>query len=356
MLNEVQLLVGTDRLEGWEAVSVQRSIDTLCGNFSIDMLDAWDLDTVIELYPGLPCNVIVNNEKLISGYIDKQIPRIDSTRNSITITGRCKTGDLVDCSATNNPGTWKNIELRGLVKSLLNPNGNTFNIVLKVDTNLGEKVKEFSINTGETVFDAISRVCSDRAVVPISTNKGELLLTNIGGNKAYDDLTYGVNIESAEGEANFINRFSTYIVKGQQSGRGQGWTKQTTQKIGTSRDDYITRFRPKVISAESDISSIGAQNRANWEAQIRAGRSMLLTVFLPTWQQSNGELWKENLLVYVNIPKLRVDGELLIREVEYKLNHNKCSTRLTLVDPSIYAPSPKKIIEKKKRKKIMWIK
>lgn len=358
MSNDVQILVGTERLEGWTSVSVKRSVDTIAGTFSADMVDIWNLEEAIELYPGLECAVLVAGEKVITGYIDKQVPKVGPTTSNISISGRCKTGDLVDCSATNKPGTWKNIGLRSLVSSLLNPNGNTFNIGLKVGTDLGEKIKEFSINTGESVFEAISRVSQDRAVVPLSTNKGELLLTNIGGNKSSDDLIYGMNLESADGEASFIDRFSEYVVKGQQSGKGRGWNKQTTQKVGKAFDEHIPRFRPKVITADSEISSEGAQKLANWEAQIRAGRSIGVKVSLPTWNQSNGDLWKENLLVYVSIPKLRIDGELLVREVEYTLNGTRRGLNMQLVDPRIYAVKPKKEIKKKTRKSAVpfWLK
>jgi len=354
MSNGVILVVGSKRLEGWTDLSITRSVDTLCGTFQLSMIDIWNLDDSIELTPGLPCIIYIGDERLITGYIDNQKPSVSTDASKISISGRCRTGDLVDCSAINVPGTWKDIGLRRICIALLNPDNNSFGISLITETDLGSSFKEFAITTGESVFEAISRACQDRAVVPLSNEKGDLVLTNIGKHPAYDDLIYGMNVVSADAEANYLDRFSEYQVKGQQSGKGKTWDKSMTQKFATSSDEYITRFRPKIITMDNETTQESAQKRANWEAQIRAGRSISVNVTLPSWYQSNGELWRENLIVYVSIPKLRVDGELLIREVSYKLNTSSRSLALKLCDPGIYATEPKAIIKKKKSRAGKW--
>lgn len=350
MLSNIILKVDGEKFSGWTEAKISRSIETLCGSFTLKMIDVSD-EEIFSFSPNSLCSIYANNDLLITGYIDGQGPIISPNDASVTVSGRCKTSDLVDCSAINKPGSWRDIKVRQLITSLLNPNGNTFNIRLVVDTSLGEDVREFTLNSGESVYDAISRICEYRAFIPVSNGKGELVLTNVGSGKTNDNLVYAQNVPSAGGEFNFVNRFSEYIVKGQQSGRGKSWSKTNTQKVGIAKDEYITRFRPKVITAESEITSEGAQKRANWEAQIRAGRSSKINVQLPGWRQSNGDLWRENLRVFTFIPRLRVDGELLINEIEYNKTGESESVSMKLVDPIIYSKNPVKVIKKKTRKR-----
>lgn len=349
MSDEIKIQVGTDAYEGWTDVSIRRSVDTIAGSFSFSIVDLWTDERMI-VTPGQPCKIFIGDDKIITGYIDILRPSVSADSNTIAIEGRCKTGDLVDCSVTNIPGSWKNIDLLKLVKAMLSPNQNRFNLDVLSDVDLGEKISEFSADPGESIFEAISKVCQYRAIVPLSDVDGNLLLTNIGRNPAADDLIYGMNIVNADSEITYVDRFSEYIVKGQKSGRGQSWGKSMTEKFARSTDEYIERFRPKVITADSEISTEMAQKRANWEAQIRAGRSASVNVSLPGWRQSNGDLWRENMTVYVSIPKLRIDGEMLIREVEYRLTTSEKRLNLKLADPSIYAPEPKQIIKKTKKK------
>lgn len=342
----VRLRIGNEDLSGWTDAAIRRSLDTIAGSFTIGVKDTDTLEERIALTAGKPVSIAIDDETLITGYIDDYNPDVSAGASQTKLVGRCKTGDLVDCSTTNKPGTWKNAKPENIIRQLLNPNGNSFDIGLQVEADLGGELKEFS-SIGKTVFDCISEILENKAAIPVSNGKGNLVITNVGDTKADDDLFYGVNIASASMNQNYLNRFSEYIVKGQQSTGGDSWSKSNTEKFATASDQYIERFRPKLITVGNDISSKGIQDRANWEAQIRAGRSIGVNVTLPTWLQSSGKLWRENMIVYVSIPKFRVDGDMLIQEISYNQNATSKSTQMKLVDPSIYKKEPKPVVKKK---------
>lgn len=346
MSNDVSLKVDGKTLKGWTDVSIKRSVETIAGSFKFSVVDIWSGEAIY-LEPQMLVDVYIGDDQLIEGYIDQRDISVSGESNSISLSGRCRTGDLVDCSVTETPGSWKDIFPLALITQLCDP----FDIKVSTETYLGEKLKEFSINAGESVYEAISKILVNRAVLPISDVDGNLLLTNIGANKASDRLIYEYNVIQAELNQDYKERFAVVRVKGQQSGKGKGWDKTLTGIIGECQDGNITRWRPKVIVPGSQITAEGAIKRAAWEGQVRAGRSSQLQVNVSDWRQYNGELWRENLLTHVVIPHLGVDGMMVIKEVEYSLNSTGRSCRLGLALPEIYAPEPKTEIKKKIKKK-----
>lgn len=348
MLDQVALIIGTSRLTGWEELSVNKSMDTISAKFAFKMVDVWE-DEPIVLVPNLDCKVSINGTKMLTGYIDTVTPKVSIEESSLSITGRDKTGDLVDCSAEHKSGSWTNIGLQNLVYELVRP----FGLRVYADTDMGEKVKTFTLSSGESPFDAIQRLCVDRGVLPLSNEDGDLVLTSSGIERTVDNLVYGDNVIEAEVVYDFTNRYSYYKVIGQKSGDGTGWKNTTTDIFGEARDEVISRYRPKVITADGQMTIALAQKRAAWEAQTRAGRSGKLVVTIPTWTQSDGSLWTVNRLVSCDIPKLRItpDQTLLIHEIEYKQSSEGGTVAtLQLIKADSYAVEPKATIKKKEKR------
>lgn len=349
---DLKLIIGGLAYSGWTEATINRSVEALAGNFSLSMIDVWG-DEAVEFSPNTPCQIMVGDDKLIDGFLDDQELTDESSSNIINVTGRCKTGDLVDCSADNSPGTWKNISLLRVATDLATPYG----IKVISDTDLGDKIEKVVINPGESPFEIISRLCQDKGIVPLGTVDGDLLLTTIGRNPAEDKVIRGMNFFSFKGKNDFKKRFSHIKVKGQKTNKGSSWGNNITNAVfAEAFDENIERNRVKVITADNQITNTGAQKRANWEIQVRAGRSTSIKVKGLNWRQSNGDLWSENLTAYVKNNKLRVDGEMLVRGVEYKLSATTQQITLDLVDPDIYKPEPPKRIKKKaKNNKSVWL-
>lgn len=347
-MDEVSLLIGTSKLIGWENLSINKSMDTISSSYTFKMVDVWDGDP-IDLVPNLSCSILIDDIKVVTGYLDNVSIKASAEDSYLTIKGRDKTGDLVDCSVDHNPGSWSNLGLQKLVYELVRP----FGLRVYAEGDLGENIKEFTINTGESPFDAIQRICADRAILPLSNEDGDLVLTTSGINRSKDHLVYGENVLDAEVVYDFTNRFSNYKVKGQKTNAGTGWKTTTTDIIGTASDEGLDRYRPKVITADGQLTNSLAAKRAAWEAQIRAGRSGKLVLTLPTWKQSDGSLWSVNTIVSCDIPAFRItpDQNLLIHEIEYKQSSEGGTVSvLKLIRDDSYAAEPKAVVKKKRRR------
>ena len=82
---------------------------------------------------------------LITGYIDTIDIDLTDTYCRLNVSGRDKTGDLVDSSAIHGSGQWKRARLEQIVRDICKP----FGIEVLVQTDTGDAIDSFSLDDGE---------------------------------------------------------------------------------------------------------------------------------------------------------------------------------------------------------------
>jgi prophage tail gpP-like protein len=336
----VSLLVGDRPYVGWKSVTVHRAIDALSGSFSLTLSDKWGVEQVpIEILPEDACSLFIGQDPIITGYIDEISGSEAAREHDMAITGRDKTKDLIDCSVKDCPYTFANIPLLSILESIVQP----YSIKTVCDSDiLPIRVDRFSIQPGETCFEAIDRACRMAGVLPQSTVDGEVRLTRAGRQVQGTDLVLGTNIKSYSYRFSTSNRFATYKVLGQRSGSDTSDPAASAQILGEAVDPAIGRGRTLVIHGIHAADKPSAVTRARWEAAVRAGRSGMLTVTLQGWRDDNGYLWEINRIVDVCIPRRRLDYEpMLVGEVEFtKSREAGTITKLSLCRPDAFSPEP----------------
>ena len=349
--NTVYVIVQGEKLTGWESVRITKTMESLSGSFSLDMVEQENIDRLVDTQKLL--QVYIDDTKIMTSFIDKNNGKVNPNLAQLTITGREMTADLIDCSAINTPGTWNNIKVLRLIEQLLAPvPGSSFLMDIKSEIDFPTAIKKFSINTGDTVFEALQKICNLQNVLPITNADGDIILVDTGeaSGSTTDALVLGDNVKEANSNVNFTERFSNYSVKGESSNPGGGWGDTGTKIIsayGEAIDENVTRFRPLQIKAEDNVDSAFAVKRAAWEAQIRAGKSQRIKVMVPEWRQSDGQLWEVNKVAPVIVKPLKVETALLIVSLTYELNESGRFTTLSLASPDIFQPEPQPIIKKK---------
>jgi prophage tail gpP-like protein len=111
-----------------------------------------------------------------------------------------------------------------------------------------------------------------------------------------------------------------------------------TQVVSQARDYGITRYRPKVIIAETQADDLGAEKRADWEMRRRIAEGLSAKVTVTGWRQENGRLWTVNEMVDVDVPWLGLEREMLIGEVEYSIGEGGEIATLSLTLPDAFLP------------------
>lgn len=304
---------------GWKTARIERGIEQIAGSFELGVTERWPgQDTPRQIRRGERCEVLADGETVITGWVDDARPSYADTQHDFQVSGRDAAGDLVDCSAIHKSGQWANATLDRVVRDVCAP----FKIPVSIETNLGKAFDSYSIQEGETAFECIERACRMRAVLPVSDGKGGLVLTRAKDTRPVAELVEGVNILSASGEFGIKERYSQYIVKGQDRGSDDNFgTPETHSQVrAEASDSFVTRYRPLIVLAESHGPHATFKERATWERNVRRGRSSRATVTVQGWRSADGQLWRHNTMVHLTSPWLGVDAELLVSSVALTLD------------------------------------
>jgi len=336
------LRVRGKEFQGWTAVTVQKSLYQMTGAFGLTSTDIFSKDfKKWNFSMGDECQVAINNQILITGYIEDILISYDAKNHNIQIAGRDKPGDLIDCSFVESAKKWDNQTIIKVIRDLCEP----FNIDVEVDDSVSEQVsfktpsKTFIVNEGETVFDSILRLSKASGILPVSYGNGKLVLTGTGTEKAYDHLELGKNIKSGSIDQTNRERFQTYIVRGQ--GKQQKGFFKSVESIAQSKGEYldelINRYRPLVILSDTGGEAQDFQNQSEWECVTRAGKSRTIYYEVQGWTQSNGKVWPLNALVKIKDSFLGINEEWLIAAVNFSLNNDTgAMTELKIVRPDAF--------------------
>ena len=337
---EITVEVGGRSLVGWETVKVSQSIEAISGAFSLTVSHRLPWPII----PGQSVVVRVGDERLIDGFVDDLSAKTSSTSRTLRVSGRDKTQDLIDCSATLEPSEFNDLPLVELVAQIAAPFGIEVEDALQNTGPNAALFERFSIQPGETAFSAIERACRARAVLSFTTGNGKVTLANPSTRFADVPLLEGVrgNVKSSTINVRRRQRFSAYTVKSQRRGSDDGWGETVAEIEGFATDPEITRFRPLLVLAEGSLTFESAQDRAQWEATVRASRASTIDVDVQGWLQSGkgSRLWSINEKVKVRIPSQQVDTLLLIRSLQFQRSGAGTVTKIGLTRTDAYTPQP----------------
>jgi prophage tail gpP-like protein len=331
------LTIGGQAYSAWEELRITRSIESLSGEFSFTLAPRQYSDQPRwPLRAGAAAEVTVGGKLVISGHLDTLTSDFDGEASRVSVTGRDRTADLVDCSAIHTPGSWANKRIDAIIAELVQP----FGIALEVAGDVGAPIKKFALQQGESVFAVIDRLARFRGLIATATPAGALRLGTPASGAPVAELTQGVNIVSAAAEHDVRDRFSQIIVKGQAAGDDRNNGRAVAGVKGEARDAAVARHRPLLIIGEEQVNAADAKARAAWEASVRAGRAQRTRVTVPGWHRADGALWEPNVRLRLSAPALFITAELLLVEVALVKAGDGTTAELVLTPPDAWTPQP----------------
>lgn len=206
---------------------------------------------------------------------------------------------------------------------------------------------------GETVFEALQRAAKEKSLLFYPSTTGGLIFAKKGVLRSSVELRQGHNVLSASGSFNDSDRFSEYIVRGQNVGTFGG-PRDTVSSEGKATDEGVKRYRPLLIISENAVDSAAAKERASYEAELRAARAAEVSVTVQGWKRSDGTLWDINEIVNTDIPYLGIREDLLVKEVEFSKSDSGTITNLTLTRSDAFEFSKKKSKDKDPANLLGW--
>lgn len=340
--HELTLIVDSKKFGGWLDVRVSRGIERAAGDFEIRCSQRWPgQDERFEIPEGAKCEIRIGDDKVLTGYVDVIALERDDNSASLTIQGRSKTADLVDCSPDFELTELAGLDLAAVARKLAAPFG------IEVDARAtGATFPVASANHGETAWKVIERLARQRGILVMDDPEGRLVLTQLATERATDSLIHPADgLKKVSTKRDMSKRFSVYKVKAQAGGRWAGFAQGNVATSlahveGSFTDSGVPRYRPKTILNEGAAKKEGTLARAEYEARRNIGRSLQIQATRVGWRQRDGALWRPNILVPCSLPDLNVEGTLAIGEVTYRKGPSGTVSELALMPPEAFTPEP----------------
>ncbi|GCE89693.1 bacteriophage tail protein GpP Mu-like [Komagataeibacter diospyri] len=339
--NQLRLVVGGRSYSGWTEQRVSCGVEHMPRDFEVVATDRSPLDpSSIAVQPGADMRILLGDDPVITGYVDRVRLKVSGSAHQMFITGRGQGQDLVDCSAILPGMAIGGSELQA--DGIIRPLAATFGIDVTVqgDISLKGAVPQFNINLGETPWDIIDRVSRWAGILCYEGADGNIVLSRVGQHAMASGVVEGVNLEDADATFSMDGRFSDYIAFVQSVDQ---FSQIGTQgDVGHVQDTTVPRYRPRaIISEQTQNGQPIAMQRLNWEKARRIGQSQAVEVMVDCWRDSSGMLWTPNYLLPVHIPSLKIVNQtLVIGEVEFSRGEDGTHAHMILMPPAAYEPEP----------------
>lgn len=331
--------------ENWNQMRVHTSMTSLSDSFgfldvdfSRGKFDQWNIKRSEEV------KIFIEDETLITGYIESIPVEYGKEEFNIQFIGRDKTSDLIDCTYNKSNNEFKKQTRANIIKRLLSP----FNLDVVVDSSATSaanvKLDTFKADEGAFIYDLISEICRDAGLLPLTLGDGKLtLMKATTTDRATDPIQYGDNAVWGKRIDNAADRYSDYYIKGCGIGSDSKRLEDFIEPQGHFQDSVVSRYRPITIFSDRATDSGKCNDRAKFEARVRAAYSNAIVYQLPGWKQSDNSIWKKNTIITVYDEILGLSAqELLAAEIDYyydETDKRGAWTTIVLVDKDAFSGS-----------------
>lgn len=349
--DRVTLKVGGVTYSNWLTADITYGIETVARSFALTVTMPGDVErSPVHFGPGDAFQLYIGADKVIDGYVDAVAPQYDANSSSVAVTGRSKTGQLVDCSVVGSK-RYNDQTIEKISRKLAALQGVKVTTDLPKGESIGAPIRRFVVDHGEKIFDAIERVARTRALLLYDDADGRLVLQR-GAPGSFPlqigaEIERGRNVLAGDGNFDVSGVFNEYRIKSQTAGDDDSYGEAVTgiEAVATDPDLIFGGYkRTLVLPTDSGANRKEAKARAEWEAANRAGRSSLVNYKLRGWRDGNGDLWQPGTLVSVTDGFLSIKADLLVVSVGLSIsNDGGLVTDLTLApEAGYYATLPDK--------------
>ncbi|RSB91893.1 Mu P family protein [Rhizobium sophoriradicis] len=356
----------------WTSAEVTRDLKDFSGSFNFVLRDVkrslqtFDFATggvITDIKPGPECEVLIAGQVVLKGHVESVDREISESSASVSISGRDKTGDLVDSAAlTDGPSEFRNVKLEEAVKRIAEP----FGLGVRSEIDTGEPFTRYSLDLAETAFSATEKGARARHALILSDGVGNIVITQTGKTRAPGKIQLPGNVIASRGSYSHAGRYSKTFVRGQGEKAGKNRSgsaaldktaeplapgdrqassgatemeRKGTAATGIATDDEITRHRPIVHLARSKADATAAQDEADWRMRTARGASEEVTVTVKGFGV-NGQLWRVNEIAEVSDAFQDIERDMLVVRVSNRSDEAGDVSELTVMSPEAFDAEP----------------
>jgi prophage tail gpP-like protein len=393
MVNKITVQIEDKTYVDFKSFSLYKDIEALSGTFSVSVSPPADMaNFIVDIRdPNSSIIIAIDDEPIITGYLDGIDISYDVQSHEIILEGRDKTADFIDStleSKTFNPP----IGFVALLTKLLQIVG--YEVVssqkligfgqlgkkqISIINNVGD-IQPFDTSEGiqlrhsESAYDLIKKMAEKRQLILRANGNGNIIIEKVGMLHAktilqnIDQESASNNIKKGNVKINFKERFNQYTIKSMlnkaNNGAPFGDDSSDISNIGVAQsgatfDDQVRATRKYTAIGSSSMNSTDCKKRATWQANIARTKGFYYCCEVFGFRQNLNEvsaessgglvqlfgspsnpLWFPNQLVYVNDEFANIDDDMLIKSVLFTQDLERGSiTRMELVDKNSYSLS-----------------
>lgn len=273
----------------------------------------------LKLNVGDKAQVYLAGQKVIDGYIEVRQVGYSAQEHTVAFQGRSKTADIVDSSA--KPAQFKGYALKPIVNRLMDGMPVEF-VLMNPPAGVDRPFENFAVGFGETVFEAIERLCRMRGLMLTDDKDGNLVAFNADPKALpVGDLVEGRNILQARAILRDDAAFSLNYVATQRQGSDDAFASHVSWTGAVAQNPGIRPWRNLILIAEEPGTGDDARTRADHEVARQNLTAVDISIIVQGWQRAPGALWNvtENctLVSPMIFPTDNGTMNLAIRSVTY---------------------------------------
>jgi prophage tail gpP-like protein len=343
-LDELALSIGGEKLSGWTEIAVTLRAEGFPSSFEVALSSRGPGGKGVSIAPaGADCEVFLGDDLVVTGYVDRVIESGDGESHRISVIGRGRTQDLVDCSAE-----WPTAQLvQGTALDIATRLASAYGIpvVLGEGAEAGDPVPApWCLNYTDTGASIIQRVAQAVGLLAYENAAGALVLANAGNSEAASGIVYGENVEGWSVELAADQRFSEIVCRAISQ---DAWGDLPGSDIfDTEVDPNVARHRRlNIVMADvaEDPRSFTIR-KAIWEVARRAGRATSARATIDSWRDAAGALWRPNTMVPVSLPGMPADMMLCLSEVTFRRDEGGTHADLALLPREAFILEPTSLL------------
>lgn len=311
----------------FQSASITRSITQPVGIFSFTAPGPFN---TVKIRAEDPVTIRVDNAEILRGKVDNIQNKSDAGNNSRTYSGKSSMGQVAKSSAPLDPAEWRNVNAGQIIQNLLKPFGITPRFDIRPQGNT-----DLTITPGDTVWNLIDKLLARENLFAWEVEPKVLVITRAPLSGSVASLEYGNQqiLRTEKYSLDTSARFALYTVIGES-------TPPLPFRAQAQAKDKAITTGELVIQLSGDVDNPRCQQVADYEAQVRAARSLNFGYRVPNWYNNAGKLWEPNVRVNIQDEENEIFGEHLLTTVKLAENQGDEWAILTFAAPEAYTAKP----------------
>lgn len=338
----VLLTVDGREFAGWKQVQISGSLNSPVTNFSLTLSERWveggrpPRIITVPITVGSAVALEIGQDRVLTGYIERVSRSIDGSAHEVSVTGRSKSADLVDCCVEAGVNL-RNVSLRYCVETLLKPFDIALTVSPSAEAGVARVIPNFHAKSGEPVLEEIKRLCALHALLVSDGPWGDLVLADAGAHG--DSITLDARNDAVLAGSvtlDYAGLYSPVEIFGRGGGATAGDSDSIALVKGRAINDQVTRHRPMMSQASADERSGSADRQARLVVAKQRAQSVTADLRLAGWRRPDGNLWWKGQMIRLADPHLGYEGELVVQRFDLSLSESGSIVSLSLapLEPS----------------------